>query len=591
MRPIDADSGLAAGDVVHHPAFGFAAVDAVDARGVQLRWRAQGANHPRHVSRHALQTSYFRCESGGLIARAVHDPAGLRELAGTDPVAALGELLREFGEPQPVVEVRDWLARLLPGEGFEGWWAALLGVAASDPRFLVSGDRVGLAPGVQAIDFSPGAASEPGPAPAVPPPASDPWSVVEDMAAGLVPLHALRRSPDLAANWPERLVPGVSFHPEDDVRLLCRTALERVVGPLPNDLPDDDAIEISPALAAGLDPEWLAVMRDGLAADPALRPRDAAALVARLAVARAIRDVRDALPASPDTPLCAGFDTHIGAMKSLSGQTNQDAFLLVGEPSSALAVIADGISTANAGTGDLASLLTVRTLRLWWSSQTDRAASDADARRRLGEALARANTVVCEAAERIAGGSVASVIPMGTTVVAAVTAGNRVHLAALGDSRAFLVGRFGVASLVPPQNLNAARLRGEAPVEGTGWEGAGFALTGYVGHFDLHGRPSPAPPFYRSVSLLPDEWLILCTDGFTDFAARDEASVARRVEESVHALKGAVGAAAAMQLARAMVNLANDGGGGDNVTVLTLTISPPAPAEAGGTPVPSEDDA
>jgi protein phosphatase len=179
---------------------------------------------------------------------------------------------------------------------------------------------------------------------------------------------------------------------------------------------------------------------------------------------------------------------------------------------------------------------------------------------------------------------------MGTTVVAALMAGNRIHLGALGDSRAYLVGAHGVAPLTYDQNLKSMQLRmymGGRKVE---WGEQGHALVGFLGHFDNTARPALPNVFQKTVSLLPGEWLILCSDGFSDYAGADEGAVVmlirRAIQDAILAPEGNV----PMEVARALVLAANRGGGGDNITVLAITLSAEQPATNEEKPIASSGE-
>jgi protein phosphatase len=157
---------------------------------------------------------------------------------------------------------------------------------------------------------------------------------------------------------------------------------------------------------------------------------------------------------------------------------------------------------------------------------------------------------------------------MGTTAFAAVGQGDRVSVAWLGDSRAYVVGPYGAGPLTADANQAGERMldwhRGLAPT----WEGLGFALVRYVGHFDDLGQAAPLAPAHTSLLLRPDERLLLCSDGITDYVGDNQAEVCAIF--SAEAERGEP-----EEVARRLVELANRGGGGDNATVIVA-----APAAA-----------
>ncbi len=574
------------GDVLHHPAFGFATVEEMDASGVTLRWQRQGPSHPLHVGYPALATVYRRCLPDGLFARSVRDADAARALLETEPLTAVAMLLAEVEGPLEAADVRDWLLalRLTSAGRFDAWWEALRPLLEADARFTLTNGLLALRDGLDRgalLQVTPRQLPASGSLPA-----AAAFALGLRLARGLADVHLAGRGivPDrdqvtIAGDCVRFRTRGAptSHGRRDDVRFVIRLLLEQVLGPLPSigDLPDSDLVPLLGARGLQLPLELVAVALDALAADPELRPADGLALWERLHLAEAMHTLRQSSPWAHQAAACAGFDSHVGVLKSLQTQTNQDAFLLAGDPTWSLLCVADGISQCNAGSGDLASGLTTRALRLWWADQAD-TLRDADPPRiqaAVESALERANNVVCDAALRLARPDSDDFIPMGTTLVLALTRGNRVFLSALGDSRAYLVGRHGVSLLTSDQNLQAERLRETLDGRPTTWGDAGTPLVGYVGHFTPDGTPTPAPPFQRTVTLLPGEWLVLCSDGLTDYGGPEEAAIGRLLASAVHDAKGANLAARAMDVCRALVDAANRGGGGDNVTVLALTLS------------------
>lgn len=598
---------LRAGDVVHHPAFGFATVTEVDDRGAQLRWPTEGGPSPAHVSRHALNTSWRRCRAGGVLARQVSDPVSVRRLADEDPVSLVGLLLADLGGDQSEADLREWLAPLVGRDALESWWSTACVLLSIDERFVHAGGRVALAPGVAAEAFLQGQPlAEPIPSPVAPGPSSlEPtlrdvrgcrdlpaaacWDLAESLAMALAGLHAggqrlLRRHDGVrfdGMGWqldadPERALAAL------DVAWAARRFVEEMLGvELQAIIPGHELVDLLPGTLRNLAPELRGVLKLALARDPALRPVDGVDFAARLATARAVWSVRERLPSNPNAEIAAGFDTHIGTLKALSGQTNQDSLLLLGDPEHAFLLVADGISTATAGSGDLASSLAARTLKLRWQSNREdlQNATPAEVQRFLAVGFERVNRVVAEAAVRIAGGELHNQIPMGTTAVAAVSVGDTVHLTAVGDSRAWIVGRHGVAPLLWDQNLSSQRLRQAAAGMPVVWDERGYALVGYLGHFDELGDVALPPLIQLSVRLLPGEWLVLASDGVSDHAAEEEAAVYGILQALVAEHGRGTDARTAMRLARRIALAANDGSGGDNVTVVTITLATQSSAE------------
>lgn len=602
MLPIGPDDSLRVGDVVHHPAFGFASVADVDERGASLRLFRERDQSPTHVARRGLVTSWRRCRAGGLLALHVTEPESVRALGKDDPVALLGLLLADLSEPQPLDHAQDWMREVVGESGFDGWWSAVLALAGVDGRFVLNDGQIGLSALANASSFEKAyEAIEDEEIPDETPIRLDVlparadattdslWVSAHGIARALAEIHALGQS---VLKDDERATFGVEgwklsvdterAHPATDVAwTMRRFAREAIGAPLPMQVESAQIVDLIPAAAPSIAPELLGVMRLALATDPTLRPSDGLALATRLAIAQSVADARRTLPLRPLAHVRAGFDSHIGTVKSLAGQTNQDAFLLAGDPQQALFCVADGISTASAGTGDLASSLAIRTLRLQWSvhSASLKSADDEGVYKFLRGAMERSNKVICESAMRLAGGDLSRHVPMGTTAVVGITKGDLVRLVSLGDSRAYIVGRHGVAPLLFDQNLNAVRIKQVAAGGTAVWDRDGFALVGYLGHFDEMAEAQLPPLFTRTFRLLPGEWLIIASDGLSDHAADEEAAVYGIIERAVaEAATKTNEGAVAMAIARRLCLAANEGTGGDNVTVLALTLGTENPA-------------
>jgi len=120
-------SELYRGDVIHHPALGFAIIDAVESNALRLSWETDGSRLPPMVSAELLVKGYKRCIPGGFLFRSVMEPDTLRALVDASPVTAMHLLLDDLATAQGRPEIRDWMTgRGLMSQGhFDRWWAAL----------------------------------------------------------------------------------------------------------------------------------------------------------------------------------------------------------------------------------------------------------------------------------------------------------------------------------------------------------------------------------------------------------------------------------------------------------------------------------
>lgn len=357
--------------------------------------------------------------------------------------------------------------------------------------------------------------------------------------------------------------------PVSDVRDAIRFIADLAVGRHPPGprVDDEQILGHLALLVPGLPLDWVAVATRALAQDELLRPVDGLDLWTQLERASALDRVRSSAPNRPAARMEVAHDTHIGLLKSRLGQVNQDAVFWYTEGPSGLLVVADGISISTAGSGDLASSILVRVMVALWEQNQERLmrATVDDVRAYHEHAFATANQAICSASVRMAGGELGSHIPMGTTALVGLVQGANVHIATLGDSRVFVATSGGAALVTGDQNLRGEWLLGWQRGRPTELVGDGHALTGYSGHFNEHMQPEPVPPVQRTLTLLPGETLVMCSDGFTDYAADTNAEIAKLIEEA--AREDDLGEAC-----RKLVAWSNRRGGGDNVTVLMARL-------------------
>ncbi len=233
-------------------------------------------------------------------------------------------------------------------------------------------------------------------------------------------------------------------------------------------------------------------------------------------------------------------------------RNNEDALRV--DAAAGLAVLADGMGGYNAG--EVASQLAVdeihRQLRPWLIGPGRSARPEAFAIR-LRAAVAEAHQAILAAAQRQPAWS-----GMGTTVVIAALQGGGVHLAHVGDSRAYRWGAGGLQQLsrdhsLLQDQLDAGLIRPEDAREALHRNLVTRALGVEAGvEADLAWHP-----------LAAGDGLMLCSDGLSDML--DDAQLARLL-----ARPGPLDETAA-----ALVAAANAAGGRDNISL--VLIRAPAP--------------
>jgi serine/threonine protein phosphatase PrpC len=623
MRPILDPNALPPGAVLYHSAFGFARVRDVHGDGVELEWDREGTHLPARVRFDNLTRVYTRCTPDGFFDRAFREPARLRDTLHTRPADALVWLLDDLDAPQRLRDVMDWLIgrKLFTAKTFVRWWGTAEALVKADHRLSWEGGWVRrvqpdtTADGTKLTQLEPGLVEvEPEgtheetdgtippddydedderltttgelrlPTPialgeAAPPPASLP-AVGHALAHALAAVHAEGRlaHPDLLNTvlLPDGTVlldQGQSSPPArgeppsraSDLYAAASVLVEAFVGrPLPPLAEPSDLLPHLRHQLPTLAPSALGPLFGALHPDPERRPSAEVWLHQWRAVLRAEAERESTEDASQE--LRVGYDSHVGRVKLMQTQTNQDALYLATRGHRRILMLCDGISVADAGRGDLASRLATQAVgRLWEHVSPDKVG----ARRLLDRALHLANRAVCERALKIAHGDLSNRMPMGTTIVVAATEGNRVHLAWLGDSRAYLVGDYGAALLTADDNVSGERFVAWCARQIRSWSAQGHALVRYLGHFDEDLKtPAPFPAHHTSLVLRPGERLVLCTDGITDYIDAHEPGVALSVEACARILDP-------NEACRALVNLANHRGGGDNASAIVVQVAEP----------------
>ncbi len=235
----------------------------------------------------------------------------------------------------------------------------------------------------------------------------------------------------------------------------------------------------------------------------------------------------------------AASRTDVGRVR----ESNQDACGSFEDPrGDRLFVVADGMGGHRGG--DVASHMAVEAIAAAC------AASDAPPAERLHEAVAAANRAIFERAERepeLAG--------MGTTVVALLLAREgSAWVAHVGDSRLYRLRAGELESVTADHSLVAELQRqGYLDEEEAARHPRRHELLRSV------GCVPEVDPDVAEIAFAPGDRLLLCTDGLCGYVDAD--SIARALGEATPELA-----------ARTLVDLANAGGGEDNVTVQVVEV-------------------
>jgi protein phosphatase len=270
-----------------------------------------------------------------------------------------------------------------------------------------------------------------------------------------------------------------------------------------------------------------------------------------------------------------GAATEIGRLKSQHMPVNQDAWFLGYDEASrrGLLLVADGVSTADVGSGEIASTQVREATRAAWEGplgeilRTHRGVFSQDwVKTALQAILEDANARIFAFLKQpvFVGSLGPATHPPASTAVLCIVDDDRLTYAHLGDSRIYLWRGGALEQMNVDQNVRTELLKaGRDPR--TADIGSLGALTQSVGSFffDSEGSIScrPLEPDIQSLCLRSGDRLLLCSDGIPDCLGEDhEAIIARELSAGTDA----------GQIATRLCRLADEALGADNMTALVL---------------------
>jgi serine/threonine protein phosphatase PrpC len=239
-------------------------------------------------------------------------------------------------------------------------------------------------------------------------------------------------------------------------------------------------------------------------------------------------------------------------------ERNDDSFLLLAEEP--LFAVADGVGGAPAG--DVASAEVMACFRKVFTRYRTATSSASSQEERAVEllqlAVERAHLEIRQLATRDP-----SLRGMGSTVVVIAALGHCFVIGHVGDSRAYRL-RSGTFELLTDDHTVARQLLRQGLINASELENNPFK---HVLERSVGAKDHPSLDV-RFEGVLPGDTYLLSTDGLHGVVDDNELAAILKVHAN------------AELAAKALVALANEKGGFDNITAVVVRVLPPAPAEA-----------
>ena len=234
----------------------------------------------------------------------------------------------------------------------------------------------------------------------------------------------------------------------------------------------------------------------------------------------------------------------IGRVRS----SNQDSFIM-GKMSDSVgfAVVCDGMGGANGG--NIASEIATNVISEHIKSAYRDNMGSNSIRYLLMSAVIAANAEIYDRAQEDE-----TLLGMGTTVVAVVVVDNLAHIVHVGDSRAYIVSPNNIEQITHDHSVVQSMLdNGEITEQEARKHPNRNVITRALGVRDK------VDVDYDEISLSEYDILLICTDGLTNFV--EDKKIAKIIKKNKIS-----------EYPNVLIDTANNNGGGDNITVVTLSV-------------------
>lgn len=232
----------------------------------------------------------------------------------------------------------------------------------------------------------------------------------------------------------------------------------------------------------------------------------------------------------------------------LKRKSNQDCFYYAKVNENTLwAIVCDGMGGVNGG--DVASNLAVKSIKNSLNNENweEPSETQSNIKRMLKNALKKANLEIFTDAQdnkNLAG--------MGTTAVLVAVTEDKIHVAHVGDSRAYLVRQGKIKQLTIDHSMVQKMIdEGEITHEEAKMHPNKNIITRAL------GISKDVDVDYSMKTRKPEDSIIICTDGLTNYLDQKEILAYFKAKQGEDIVDG-------------LISAANERGGADNITVVVL---------------------